>query len=77
MSYLKMLYEIEEKLSQLKSKEERFKEVENELKINEQISSYEEEIKELNASKTGFLQRKAELERELEEQEKEKEFGYL
>jgi len=70
MSYLKMLYEIEEKLSQLKAKRKRFKEVENELKINEQISSYEEEIKELNASKTGFLQRKLNLKESLKNKKK-------
>ncbi len=71
MSFISKVYEVEKKLSQTLKKEKRVKEIEEELKIEEQISNYETEKEELDLSKKGLVSRKNEIEREIEDAEKE------
>ncbi|MEF3244926.1 MAG: hypothetical protein K6343_02950 [Caldisericaceae bacterium] len=71
MSFIGKVYEIEKKLSQTLKKEKRVKEIEEELKIEEQINNYETEKEELILSKKGLVSRRNETEREIEDAEKE------
>ncbi|BAL81292.1 zinc ribbon domain-containing protein [Caldisericum exile] len=71
MSYLEKLYEIETKLTLTREKEKRVKEIEEELKIEDQIKTLSGEIDEITLSKSGFVKRKNEIEREIEETERE------
>ncbi|MGC9100289.1 MAG: zinc ribbon domain-containing protein [Caldisericum sp.] len=71
MSYLEKLYEVETKLTITHEKEKRVKEIEEELKIEDQIKNLSSEIDEINLSKSGFIKRKNEIEREIEETERE------
>jgi len=70
MSYLGKLYELENKLAITKNKEKRVKEIEEELKIEENIKKFSSEIDEIELSKVGFIKRKDELEREIDELER-------
>lgn len=62
--YIKLLWELEQMHQSTQQKEVRVKEIQEELKIEEQIKTFEDKIAETNSKLESFLKRKRELENE-------------
>jgi len=67
--YIKLLWELEQMHQLTQQKEVRVKEIQEELKIEEQIKTFEDQIAETNSLLESFLKRKRELENEKESNE--------
>ena len=65
--YIKLLYEFEQKERNLRVKEARIKEIDQELQIKNEIDEIQNQIAGLNSAIEGFISRKNELERDIEE----------
>jgi predicted nucleic acid-binding Zn-ribbon protein len=67
--YIKLLWELEQKERLTQRKEQRVKEIEEELKIEDEIKLVKDEIAELTSSSESFIKRKKEIEAEIEDHE--------
>ncbi len=65
--YIKLLYEFEQKERNLRDKEARIKEIDQELQIKNEIVGYKNQIEGLNSAVDGFVQRKREIKKDVEE----------
>lgn len=69
MNYIRLFWELEQKAKITYKKEKRVKEIQEELKIQENVRSREEEIDNLNSQINTYLKRRKELENEIFEEE--------